>query len=284
MHAFPHESFIEDVRRLLEDYMRQARSWNFSANTWGRDGCTHLCTYRRHEMLYCEALLHKQKIDLSGLSKFREYVNVCNIFWTGFQIWMWLVTQRKWHFNSWGQSVHGIGVSLCTLFTWKMIQQTSIIIQCGQLKFEKQTQKNIIQLLVVLFWTHNADQHQVLLWAFNNHTMLGISIHLDLSKKMSSGGWDTSKTNNKWKHKHVRLLPHESFFSQDFFSFLPGVVLKLLMKCRLQEPVYDFLYIDWLQGSLSNWPYGGKEILEMAHLTILVCALVPVSKAIMLVT
>lgn len=31
--AFLHEIFIEDVRRLTEDYAGEARSLNFSANT-----------------------------------------------------------------------------------------------------------------------------------------------------------------------------------------------------------------------------------------------------------
>lgn len=55
IHAFPRELFIEYVRRLLEDSTGETRSWNFSANTWGQDFCTHLCTHQRHRILYCQA-------------------------------------------------------------------------------------------------------------------------------------------------------------------------------------------------------------------------------------
>lgn len=55
LHWIPHEPFIKDVRTLSEDYMREIRSWKFTANTWGEDLCTHLRTHQTHRILYCEA-------------------------------------------------------------------------------------------------------------------------------------------------------------------------------------------------------------------------------------
>ena len=96
IHAFPRELFIEDVRRLSEDYTGEARSWNFSANTWAEDLCAHLCTHQRRTTLLPGWLaLHKQTINSpSGLLKFREYLNVCNIYCADLQIWKWSVRQN----------------------------------------------------------------------------------------------------------------------------------------------------------------------------------------------
>ena len=185
IHAFPRELFIEDVRRLSEDYTGEARSWNFSANTWAEDLCAHLCTHQRRTTLLPGWLaLHKQTINSpSGLLKFREYLNVCNIYCADLQIWKWSVrqnththTKKKRPLNSWSRAVRVVGVSLCARSTWKMTWQTSRIIQSGQIRLKKANTQNPI--VHVLLSTQSRTQCRwllgLLLWPFSDCTIPGI--------------------------------------------------------------------------------------------------------------
>lgn len=126
-------------------------------------------------------VLHKQTINSpSGLLKFREYLNVCNIYCADLKIWKWSVRQNlkkkegprtvevERFVLSGSVHVHA------RLEKWPC--KTSTIIQRGQIKLKKANTQNPIAH--VFLSTQSRTQCRwllrLLLWPFSDCTLPGI--------------------------------------------------------------------------------------------------------------
>lgn len=127
-HTFPRELFIEDVRRLSEDYTGEAGSWNFSANTWAEDLCAHLCTHQRRTTLlpgWC--CTSRQLIprlvcwSLGSIWTCVIFIALTSRYESGLSDKIW--KKKKRPSNSRSRAVRVVGVSSCARSTWKMTVQ-----------------------------------------------------------------------------------------------------------------------------------------------------------------
>lgn len=180
-HTFPRELFIEDVRRLSEDYTGEAGSWNFSANTWAEDLCAHLCTHQRRTTLlpgWC--CTSRQLIprlvcwSLGSIWTCVIFIALTSRYESGLSDKIWKKKEGPRTVEVERFVLSGSVYVHARLEKWPC--KTSTIIQRGQIKLKKANTQNPIAH--VFLSTQSRTQCRwllrLLLWPFSDCTLPGI--------------------------------------------------------------------------------------------------------------